>query len=288
MGERHPAHSHILIGELARRRGASRVGEQIAVSEHDALRLAGRAGGELNEGQIVRRRPMKLAGPRDVGDGLHQKTARLQILEYAGFTHLGGEGLQPLQILRVGVQQRLAQRARAGELSSHPQQLVAVLVADPDRQRHGHYTAANGRPIAIEELLVAAQEDDHLVAALRTHGLQVVQNAQCPRVHIAVRHAPLGVLTFDVGDGAIDGAIALQDVDQGGIAGQSACVVHLSFTVIMRLDRGRKLICASSSMGSLPARLSRKRRDMACTCTSISNIAMFSPMQCRGPTANGM
>ena len=33
-------------------RRARRIGDEIAVGQHHALRLAGRAGGELNEGQI--------------------------------------------------------------------------------------------------------------------------------------------------------------------------------------------------------------------------------------------
>ena len=71
------------------------------------------------------------------------------------------------------------------------------------------------RPEAVEELLVVAQEDDQLVAALRAHGLQVVQDAERARVDLAVAHAPLGVLPLDVGDGAVDPAIALQHLDQG-------------------------------------------------------------------------
>ena len=163
-----------------------------------------------------------------------------------------------------------------------------MLVADAYGKRHRDDAAADGRPEAVEELLVVAQENDHFVAALRAHGLQVVQDAEGTRVHISVRHAPLGVLSLDVGDGAIDAAVALENVEQGGVVHHAVCVIHRASTIIRRLERGRKLICASSSMGSSLARVRRKRRDMVCTCTSISNMAMFSPMQCRGPTAKGM
>src|SRR6267142_6209188 len=105
---------------------------------------------------------------------------------------------------------------------------------------------------------------------------------------VAVGHAPLGIFAVDIGDGAIDAPVLLQDVDQSRVSRNSADVIHRASTVIMRLDRGRKLICASSSMGSSPARVRRKRRDMAWMWTSISNIAIFSPMQCRGPTAKGI
>src|ERR1700736_5356324 len=163
-----------------------------------------------------------------------------------------------------------------------------MLVADADGQRHRRDAAADRGPEAVEELLVAAQENDHLVAALRAHGLQVVQDAERPRVHVAVGHAPFGILAVDIGDGALDAAVVLEDLEQRGVSRYSADVVHRAATFIMRLDRGRKLICASSSMGWLWARVRRKRRDMAWTCTSISNIAIFSPMQCRGPTAKGI
>lgn len=163
-----------------------------------------------------------------------------------------------------------------------------MLVADADGEGHRGDPAADRSPESVEKLLVAAQEDDHLVAAPGTHGLQVIQDSERPGVDVAVGHAPLGIFAVDIGDCTIDAAVAFEDVDQGRVVHQSAHVIHRTVTVIMRFDRGRKLICASSSMGSLPARVRRKRRDMAWTWTSISNIAMFSPMQCRGPTANGM
>jgi hypothetical protein len=106
-----------------------------------------------------------------------RKAARLEFSEQRRLPDLPGERLQALQILGVRVQQRLA------ELARHPQQLVAVLIADADGERHRHDPAAHRGPESIEELLVVVEEDDHLVAALRAHGLQVVQDAERPRMY---------------------------------------------------------------------------------------------------------
>ena len=73
------------------------------------------------------------------------------------------------------------------------------------------HTAAQKR---VEELLVVAEEDDQLVAALRAHGLQVVQDPDGARIYLAVGHAPLGTLSLDVGHGAIDVAVVLENLEQ--------------------------------------------------------------------------
>ncbi len=114
----------------------------------------------------------------------------------------------------------------------------------PTASGTGTMPPAHRGPEAVEKLLVVAEEDDHLVAALRTHRLQVVQNPERARINLAVEHAALGILAFDVGDGAIDAAVVFENLQQGRVR-------HRSSTVIMRLERGRRLICASSSMGPL-------------------------------------
>ena len=72
------------------------------------------------------------------------------------------------------------------ELARDAQQLVAMLVADADGERHRDDAAAHRRPEAVEELLVVAEEDDHLVAALRAHRLQVMQDPERARIDLAV------------------------------------------------------------------------------------------------------
>ena len=171
-----------------------------------------------------------------------RKLRELEFAEQSRLAHRVGERRQALQILGIRVEQRLA------ELARHAQQLVAVLIADADGERHRNDPAAQRGPEAIEKLLVVVKVDDHLLAALRAHGLQVVQNAQRPRMGVAVAHATFGVLAVDERDRALDVAIAFQDLYKSRWH-------HRVVTVIRRLVRGRKLIWASSSMGSLPARV---------------------------------
>ena len=125
----------------------------------------------------------------------------------------------------------------------------------PTASGTGTMPPAQRRPEAVQELLVVAEKDDDLVAALRTDRLQVVQDPERAGMYVRETDAPLGVLTLHVGDDAIDPAIRLQDIHQ-------SLVPHRSSTVIMRLERGRRLICASSSIGPTSARVRRKRRNI--------------------------
>ena len=190
----------------------------------------------MNEGEIRRIGPVELPLPRDVGDRLDQEAARREVGHELAFARFSRQGLQALEILGVRVEVRFA------ELARDPQQLLPVLVADSHGERHGHDAAGERRPESVQELLVVVEEDDDLVAALRAERLQVVQNSERTGVHVAVTHAPLGVLALDIGDDAVDIAIHLEQLHQ-------SFVRHRTSTVIMRLERGRRLICASSSMG---------------------------------------
>ena len=163
-----------------------------------------------------------------------------------------------------------------------------MLVTDADSKRYRRHTAAQSRPKSVEKLFGTVQEDDHLVATRCTGGLQEIKYPERTVMQVLEGNMPLQVFSLDVGDAVVDAAIALEYVDQRGFGSELIHIDHLECTLIMRFDRGRRLICASNSMGSSSARVSRKRRVMVRKCTSISNIARFSPMQCRGPTANGM
>src|SRR5580698_925481 len=236
----------------------------------------------MNKCQIARSWAHGLSGFRDVRDRFHQESARFELREQRAFTDLLRESAQALEALGVRVKQGIA------ELARDPKQLVAVFVADTDGERHGDDAAVEGGPETIEKLLVVAQKNDHFVAAARTDGLQVIQNAHGARIHFRIRHAPFDILSFNVSHASVGVPIVFEHVDKSGVLTEPADIVHRGSTVIMRLDRGRRLICASNSMGSSLARVRRKRRIMVRMCTSISNMAMFSPMQWRGPTAKGI
>ena len=81
------------------------------------------------------------------------------------------EGADPIERAALGIDERLA------ELARDAQQLVPVLVADTERYRHRDDAAEQCSPERIDELLVAAEKEDELVAAAGTETLQMMQDA---------------------------------------------------------------------------------------------------------------
>ena len=110
----------------------------------------------------------------------------------------------------VGVQEGLAEAARDA------QQLVAVLVADPQRHRHRHDPAEDRGPEDIDELLVVGEEQDQLVAAPRPQALQVVEDAERPLVQFREGDVVRIMLALHVGDAARHGAVGFEHLDEGG------------------------------------------------------------------------
>ncbi len=210
VGERHPRQAHVVLGEARRLGRAVSVGEDVAVGEHDALRLAGRAGGELDESDVGRAGALHAAGARDVIELIDQEGALAQGLVQLRLARLRGEGADALERAALGVDERGA------ELARDAQQLVAVLVADAERHRHRNDAAEDRRPEGVDELLVAAQEQDQLVAAARAEALQVIQDPERALVELAEGDVAAVVLAIEIGERARQGAIALDELGEGG------------------------------------------------------------------------
>ena len=209
VGERHPAQRDILRREARYAAGARAVGEDVAVGQDDALRLARRARRELDEGDVVGAGPDDAPGAADVVEFVNEEGAGLQRIEGGALADAGGERLQPVEVLAVRVQ------VRGAELARDAQELVPVLVADADRERHRHDAAGNGGPVAVQELLVVVQEDDQLVAASRSHALQVIEDARGALVELGVFDDPLLVLALEIMHGAWHAPVALESLGQG-------------------------------------------------------------------------
>src|SRR5262249_5486896 len=122
---------------------------------------------------------MRLPGAGDVVQRIYEKRARAQALERLGLAGLRGKRTDAIQRAPVRVDERFA------ELARDAQQLVAVLVADAERHRHGNDAAEHRTPEGVDELLVVAEEQDQLVAALRAELLQVIQNAEGALIELA-------------------------------------------------------------------------------------------------------
>src|SRR6185437_7621395 len=121
---------------------------------------------------------------------------------------LGRERADPVERAAPGVDERLA------ELAGDAQQLVAVLVADAERDGHGHDAAEQGGPEGVDELLVAAEEEDQLVAAARAEALQVMEDAERAGVQLLVADVLCVVLALQVGDLPGMAAVGLDEPGQ--------------------------------------------------------------------------
>ena len=159
MRQRHPAERDVVWS--SKPRGLPRalgVREDVAVGQHDALRLAGRARRELDERRVVRRQLRRRAGARDVVELLDQERARLQRrpgLRLADGRRRMSRGARAAS---VRVQERRA------ELPRDAQQLVLVLVADADARPAPARCRRKAGPVRVDELLVAGDVQDQLVA----------------------------------------------------------------------------------------------------------------------------
>ena len=98
----HPRQARIMGARSDRAGDRVDVGCQIAVRQDHALRLAGGAGRELNERDVVGRRTMLDAGHRDVGDFVQEHRPLLEPDEPIGERVVGGERAQALEHLALG------------------------------------------------------------------------------------------------------------------------------------------------------------------------------------------
>ena len=209
VGQRHPGEADVIRRELCRFDHAACVGDDVAVRQHHAFRLAGRAGGELDERDIVRPRLIGLPRTRDVVQVIDQEGARAQARESSLLAGLGGESTDPLERAALGVDEGLA------ELARDAQELVTVLVADTEGDRHGHYPAEHRGPERIDELLVAAEKEDQLVAAARPEALQVMEDAERARIQLLVTDVAGVMLALEVSDLPGMVAVGRDELGQG-------------------------------------------------------------------------
>src|SRR5579885_385513 len=210
MGERHPGKTDVLRTEARRGDRAPRGGNDVAVRQNHALGLAGGAGGELDEGGIVRPRPMRLTCTRNVIQVIDQEGTRAQALEGLRLAGLRREGADALERAALCVDEGRA------ELAGDAQQLVAVLVADAERDGHRDDAAEHGSPERVYELLVAREEEDQLVAAARTEALQVMENAERTLVELLETGIARVVLALEISDPARVAAVDLDELGQSG------------------------------------------------------------------------
>jgi hypothetical protein len=159
--ERHPAERRIVGREPGSLSRALGVREDVAVGQHDTLGCARRAGRELDECRVVGAHLRGLPGATHVLELIDQECPRVERGPRGRFVGCGCVGRKAVAQLAVRVEPRCA------ELSRDPEQLVLVLVADADGDRHWHDAAVQARPVRVDELLVAGHVQDQPVARPR-------------------------------------------------------------------------------------------------------------------------
>ena len=129
------------------------------MSQHHALRVAGRAGGILDEGGVAGPRGDRVGRTADVLELVDQEGACAQPLKCGLLALFPGKFGEAPDRLAIRIEPRLTQLLRDA------QQLEAVLVADADSEWNRDNTAGQRRPVAVDERLIVVQKDDQVIAA---------------------------------------------------------------------------------------------------------------------------
>ena len=193
VGERHPRQ-----GDVARCRDRALVDRveirgDVPVRELDALRAAGRSGGELDHRDVVRScRLADSALPR-IFDLIEKDRPCRKLFRLAAQADALGEGTIALEDLFPRAQERVLQAF------AHVQQTHALLFGVADCDRHGDDAPELARPERVDELLVARKEQDHLGTRSRPLRLEVMEQRERAVVDLGVGNGQLVVLAFDVG-----------------------------------------------------------------------------------------
>jgi hypothetical protein len=80
---------------------------------------------------------------------------------------------------------------------------VLVLVADAHRDRHRHDAAVEAGPVRVDELFVAGDMQDKVVAWPGPDPLQVEQDAERAALEVRQPERPLRAFAFEVNDRAV-------------------------------------------------------------------------------------
>jgi len=271
--KRHPAERHVLLVEPCGLPRTLEIGEQVGVGQHHALGLAGRARRELDERRMVARQSCRRALARDVVEQVDEEGAGLSAVQASG---------SPCVAANVASRSRSLRSCRGTgcRAAGDAQQLLLVLVTDAHGHRHGHDATVDAGPEGVDELLVARHVQDQHVARTGADPLQVMEDAEARWRSWASGRA-FSALHLEVADRAGPAAAVIEHFRGASGTGSSFFDSHVD--VLRRAQVDARFECHRP--GDTGRR--RTRRAEPLRCSIISNIAKFSPMQCRGPAAKG-
>ena len=101
-----------------------------------------------------------------------KRSVSQQLRERRMLSGLRGEGFHALKRAAIRVDEGLS------ELPRDTQEFPAVLVSDAGRDRNRNYSAQNGGPKSVNEVLVVGKEENQLVAGLCAELLKRMQDAE--------------------------------------------------------------------------------------------------------------
>src|SRR5712672_863770 len=132
-----------------------------------------------------------------------------------------------------------------------------MLVANADCERHGNHGAQHAAPKALNELFVAGDEDDDLVAASRALALQLVQNGERALRQLLIGNRAF-VFAFEINDLLIQTRTGVQKIDGGAGFEHYASTVSVIIEVFYYTGPYTRTLLPAAS--ALLARLNPARR----------------------------
>jgi len=176
----HPRHGNVAVVAPGCLGDTACIREDVAVRQHHALGVAGRAGGILDEGGVAGSRADRVGRAADVFEVVDQEGACAQLLKCRLFALFLGKFGEAPDRLEIRIEPRLTQ------LPGDAQQLEAVLVADANGERDRDNTACDRRPETVDECLIVVQENNQVIATRQAEALQSPEDAERALVQLCV------------------------------------------------------------------------------------------------------
>ncbi len=208
VSKRHPTQADVFTRKCSPLLNTLDICNQVAVPEHDTLRITRRTRGKLDEGNVLGSHIGNLAGSTQIDNVITQQYPFSQLpvdITCRGILHAR---FQPGQVPAIRIQKRPAQFFRYIEY------LASMLVADANGQRHRNNAAKLTRPKHVHHLLIVIQEQDQVVTPPHIFLLQQVKQTERALIQVLIADNFFLLLAVYETDVLLMAAVALQCLDQ--------------------------------------------------------------------------